>query len=64
MAIVRDREGGLKGMLKGLAGSAIACAVLFGAAPAFAQFGGGCTREMLQTSVDQYLQAQAEADPT
>jgi hypothetical protein len=52
-------------MLRGLLGSALAGAVLLGAAPAFAQFGGGgCTREMLQTSVDQYLQAQAEADPT
>jgi hypothetical protein len=51
-------------MFKGLLGSALAGAVLFAAAPAFAQFGGGCTRAMLQKSVDEYLEAQGEADPT
>jgi hypothetical protein len=51
--------------LKSLAGVAIAFGLVLGAAPAFAQnFGGPCTREELQKSVDEYLAAQAEGDQT
>lgn len=51
-------------MLKTLIGSALACGVLFTAAPAFAQFGGGCTRADLQKATDGYVAAQTTADPT
>lgn len=50
-------------MLKTAFASALACGVLFAAAPAFAQFGGRCERAALQTAADDFLQAQTTGNP-
>ena len=47
-----------------LAAAALACGLAMAAAPAFAQQGGGCTREELQKSLDEYLDAQQTGDST
>ena len=56
--MARDRKTGLK---LALAATALACGVL-GAAPAFAQFGGGCDRPTLQKITDAYVKAQSTGD--
>ena len=50
--------------IKPLVGAVLACGVIFGAAPAFAQFGGGCDRAQLQAVTDAYVKAQASGDTT
>ncbi len=54
-----NRLGGLKGVL----GAACAAALLLAAAPAFAQFGGACSRAELQQSADDYIAAQTAGEP-
>ena len=57
--MARDRKIDLKGVL---AAAALACGVL-GAAPAFAQFGGGpCDAAALKTITDDYIKAQTTGD--
>ena len=64
--IGRDRMGGLKRALacRPLVGAALACTVLFGAPPAFAQFGGACDETQLKTATDAYIKAQGTGDTT
>lgn len=49
---------------KPLLAAAVACGVMLGAAPAFAQFGGGCDRADLQKVTDAYIKAQSTGDTT
>jgi hypothetical protein len=51
-------------MRKPLLGAALACGFLLSAAPAYAQFGGGCSETDLNNVGDAYLVAQAQGDPT
>jgi len=76
MAVASDRKGRLKSapaslfpsgssgasMLKRLLGSALACGLMFGAAPAFAQF--GCSRAALQQATEDYIAALTAGEPT
>ena len=50
--------------MKPLLAAVLACGVMFGAAPAFAQFGGGCDRDQLQKVTDAYVKAQGTGDTT
>ena len=50
--------------IKPLLAAALACGMMFGAAPAFAQFGGGCDRAQLQAVTDAYIKAQSTGDTT
>jgi hypothetical protein len=58
--MARDRKLGLKGVLA----TAVGCVALLGAAPAFAQFGGGCDRATLQKITDAYIKTQNTGDTT
>ena len=54
-------------MRKALLGSALACGLLFSAAPALAQPGGpagACSREDLEKAVAGYIEAQTKGDPS
>ena len=66
MAVVRALEvrpdRALKASLQRVLGAAVACGLLFVAAPAFAQFGGGCDREQLKKATDAYVVAQTTGD--
>ena len=59
MAIARGREG--RPRLMGLLGPALACGLVFTAAPALAQF-GACSRADLQAATDAYIAAQGTGD--
>jgi hypothetical protein len=74
--MAHDRRGGLRSAfaslrpiepsrtstLKRLVGAALACGLLFGAAPAFAQ--AQCSRADLQAATDDYLAAQTSGEPS
>ena len=63
MALAGDREGGRSAAARALGrlvGAALACGLVFGAAPAFAQ--AACSRDDLQAVTDAYLAAQAVGD--
>ncbi|HZV58250.1 MAG TPA: hypothetical protein VFF89_11310 [Sphingobium sp.] len=51
-------------MRKALLGSVLASGLFLSAAPAYAQFGGGCTQEDLEKATAAYIEAQTKGDPT
>src|SRR5690606_33538712 len=55
---------GKNSMRKALLGSVLASGLFLSAAPAYAQFGGGCTQEDLEKATAAYIEAQTKGDPT
>ncbi len=63
MAFARGRTRAL-GSVRSLLGVALGCGLVLGAAPAFAQAGGGCTRADMKAAADNYIAAQTAGDMT
>ena len=60
MIMARDREAVSKSARASLLGAVVACGLVFGAAPAFAQ--ATCDRTALKTATDAYVMAQTTGD--